>query len=386
MRPIFDSPSAAMDEEMASWDQPNGTPSFSSNPSSSYYPESAARPSSQSQPQPRPSPSLTALPTRNNVPLAHNNFGWEGRPQSNVPRTANGMPAFASGSQWTPADLLNPRGFSQPQQRQRPENVSYNNNNSAPQLAFQFDSPGGTPPPSYHAHPPQQNHYNRQNGQNGFAGYANGNGEMAMGMGMGNLLERMHNVRDRTMVPQKRRKVEDPADRRRNPEFNGGSGSGVLGSYMKEKREQGQRETPSRGTMVDISALDDEVEIISDPGDQEVCYGRIEGSDINAFRVPTPKPGAKAVSNGFWPQVKIVLRRKEGEKNFSIHAVDSTREIIGCLDVNTAIGLVPLVDSKFGIRTSCRILTRQRKDNDPPAGAEISDRYGLDLNLYGPKK
>lgn len=213
---------------------------------------------------------------------------------------------------------------------------------------------------------------------------------MGMGMavpGMGNMLERMHNVADRTMVPQKRRKVyDDSSEQRRKPEFNGGSGSGVLGNYMREQREQGQQEAASRTTLVDISALDDEIEIVGDPMDKEVCYGRIEGADINAFRIPTPKPGAKAVSNGFWPQVKIVLRRKEGEKNKSIYAVDSTREIIGCLDVNTAIGIVPLLDSKFGIRTSCRILTRQRKENDPPAGTHVSCRYGLDLNLYGPKK
>ncbi|TVY37872.1 putative SWI/SNF-related matrix-associated actin-dependent regulator of chromatin subfamily A member 3-like [Lachnellula subtilissima] len=332
---------------MASWDQTNDASSYFSNgppmPGPSPYFESAG------QPNPQPRPSLAALPTHN-PQLAQASYR-----HPNVPRTANNTPAFTSGSQWAPADLLSPRGSNQPSPRQRrPES---------------FDSPGGTPPP-YHAHPsPQQ--YNG-----------------GMGMGMGNMLERMHNVADRATVPQKRRKIyEDPADNRRKPEFNGDSGSGVLGSYMKEKKEQGQREAASKGTLVDISAVeDDEVEVISDPGGQEVCYGRIEGADINAFRVPTPKPGSKAVSNGFWPQVKILLRRKEGERHTCVHAIDSTRAIIGCLDVNTAIGLVPLLDSKFGIRTSCRILTRPRKEDDKPAGTEVSRRYGLDLNIYGPKK
>lgn len=87
-----------------------------------------------------------------------------------------------------------------------------------------------------------------------------------------------------------------------------------------------------------------------------------------------------------WPQVKIVLRRRVGEKTTVIYCVDSSREIIGCVDISTAIGLAPLLDSKFGMRTASRILTRQRQPGDEPPGSEVSRRYGLDLNLYGPKK
>lgn len=87
-----------------------------------------------------------------------------------------------------------------------------------------------------------------------------------------------------------------------------------------------------------------------------------------------------------WPQVKIVLRRRVGEKTTVIYCVDSSREIIGCVDVTTSIGLAPLLDSKFGIRTASRILTRQRQPGDLPCGADESRRYRLDLNLYGPKK
>jgi len=126
--------------------------------------------------------------------------------------------------------------------------------------------------------------------------------------------------------------------------------------------------------------------VVGDSDDKEVCYGRVEGAEINAHRVPTPKPGVRAISAGFWPQVKIVLRRRVGEKTTIIYAVDNTREIVGCLDVNTSIGLAPLLDSKLRIRTASRILTRPRKDDDLPPGSEVSCRYGLDLNLYGPEK
>lgn len=56
------------------------------------------------------------------------------------------------------------------------------------------------------------------------------------------------------------------------------------------------------------------------------------------------------------------------------------------MDVSTSIGLAPLLDSKFNIRTVSRILSRQRQTTDLPCGADESRRYGLDLNLYGPKK
>ncbi|KAH8654000.1 SNF2 family N-terminal domain-containing protein [Tricladium varicosporioides] len=309
-----------------------------------------------------------------------------GQQSSGVPLKANGAPAF--NQSWNPTALLNPRGFQQAQHKNENGYSTKYSNNSAPQLAFQFDSPGGSHEELGHSHPSSDygGTGGRHNGQNGFAAYANGNGQA---QGMGHMLERMHNIADRSVLPQKRRKVHDDRDsEKRKAEFSGGGRGGVLGEYMKEKREEGQKENKKRGTVVDISTIDDddEVEIISDPGDKEVCYGRIEGAEINAFKVPTPRPGVVAISNSFWPQVKITLRRRQGEKTNVIHAVDSTREIIGCVDTNTAIGLVPILDSKFGIRTASRILTRQRRDGDPVPGSQISSRYGLDLNLYGPKK
>jgi SNF2 family DNA or RNA helicase len=220
----------------------------------------------------------------------------------------------------------------------------------------------------------------------GFASYANGNGQSPM-MGMGHMLERMHNVADRNMIPQKRRKIYDEREEvNQKAEFTGGGKGGVLGEYMRQKREEGQKDASTRATApVDIDD-DDDVVVLGQSEDREVCYGRIEGAEINAFKVPTPKPGAVAISSGFWPQVKIVLRRRVGERTNIIHAVDSTREIIGCVDVNTAIGLTPLLDGRFGLRTASRILTRAKRDGDLPPGADTSTRYGLDLNIYGPKK
>lgn len=71
---------------------------------------------------------------------------------------------------------------------------------------------------------------------------------------MGHMLERMHNVADRNMMPQKRQKIhDDRPEGARKAEFNGGGKGGVIGEYMKEKREEGRNENVAKGNLVDIS-------------------------------------------------------------------------------------------------------------------------------------
>lgn len=72
---------------------------------------------------------------------------------------------------------------------------------------------------------------------------------------MGHMLERMHHVTDRDMMPQKRQKLrDDRQEDARKAEFNGGGKGGVIGEYMREKRDEGRKENVAKGTVVDISA------------------------------------------------------------------------------------------------------------------------------------
>ncbi|KAI9641082.1 hypothetical protein NHQ30_010511 [Ciborinia camelliae] len=289
---------------------------------------------------------------------------------------------------WTPAQLLNPRSINQ-----TPHTSLALPPNSQPKIArpapspqpiFQFNTPGGSytpaPPPSN----PNSNLHSNSNGQNGFAPYANTNGQMP---GMGSFVDRLHNVIDRDMVPQKRRRLEDLTGEGIRAQFNESASGGAYRQYVKDKRGEGQKEGCAK-QVLDLSAVDDDDMMdIGNEQDREVCYGRIEGSSLNAHRVPTPRPGAPVLNSENWPQIKIVLRRKDGDRTNNIHALDCTREIIGCVDVNTAIGLTPLLDSpKMSIRTAARILTRKRTADDQPTGSPCTVRYNLDLNIYGPKK
>jgi len=121
---------------------------------------------------------------------------------------------------------------------------NFTSNMPPTQLAFQFDSPVGFVQHTPHAHPASQNNH----APNGFAAYANGGG-------MGSMVERMHNVTDRDLLPQKRRKVQDTRpDNQGKAEFHGGGKGGVLGEYMRQKEEEGRKGRVSNGIAVDISS------------------------------------------------------------------------------------------------------------------------------------
>ncbi|KAI1007752.1 hypothetical protein K3495_g480 [Podosphaera aphanis] len=211
---------------------------------------------------------------------------------------------------------------------------------------------------------------------------------------MADMIENLHNVTARdTLPPQKRRRInESRVQEPKNSQLSSGSVTNELPSHTEVKRPIASNDSAGRGTKpLQISLIEDDDndkdgKVVSDSEMREVCYGRIEGAQILASKVPSAKPGTVSVSHDFWPQVRIVLRRRLGESSHIIHAMDCTRTVIGTVDRNSAIGLSPLLDSKYGIRTTSRVMTRAKKEGDLPPGSDTNARYGLDLNLFGPKK
>ena len=122
---------------------------------------------------------------------------------------------------------------------------------------------------------------------------------------------------------------------------------------------------------------------ISDSGDKEVCLGRIEGATINAYKIPSPKPGSWNRNDSFWPAVKIDFRRLD---NLRLRALDAAHADFGMLDPKTARALVPIINATItnSIRLSARISERPRKENEFP-GSMVSLSLPLDLTLYCPK-
>ncbi|XXG99171.1 hypothetical protein Hte_005506 [Hypoxylon texense] len=276
-----------------------------------------------------------------------------------------------------PALLLNPKGYvapaPAPPARQDAASMPFtssNNSNSSAGLEFQFANPhdsfapAGQPlHPNGHPTPPPNN--------------------------FGDMMDRMNNVEQRMFVPQpKRRKLE--AEDGINPVRAFGNGaSGDVGQYVRERRQDAttqQRATrPVEAIDLTDAAEETDVMMLQPPKDEEICYGMIQNARLNCHMVPSPKPGSVSLMQGWWPQVKIVLRRKLGEATNVIHACDYTRNIVGAVDPDTSSGLAALLDSRLQLRTDCRIPTRQIAVGEE-AGQRTSRSYPLDIMLYGPRK
>ena len=132
-------------------------------------------------------------------------------------------------SQYNPAALLNPRGgYQETRHQQRPQHMA----TSQPPKDFQFhfDSPSTS-----HAHQVQIQQVDSTNGA-----------------GMGSMVERMHNVADRSQVqPVKRQKIQE-SDQGREGRNN--SGFNVLGNYMREQRKIGQKDE-GRSSIVNLEGV-----------------------------------------------------------------------------------------------------------------------------------
>ncbi|KAH8681388.1 SNF2 family DNA-dependent ATPase [Xylariales sp. PMI_506] len=208
--------------------------------------------------------------------------------------------------------------------------------------------------------------------------------------GFGSMIERMSNLQDRASVPQpKRRRLE--GEEGNSPNRFGGGSNGALGQHVRDTRNEaaGVNATPlSRVDTVDLTETHDDSDVveIQDLGEQEVCFGLLQGARISCDIVPSPKPGARALYDGYWPQVKLMLNRKHGDATNVILVKDHTRRIVGKVDPQTALGLSPLLDSpRLYLRTDCKLNSRLRKPGEQ-AGQPTSEVLFFDLILYGPRK
>ncbi|KAL8696383.1 MAG: hypothetical protein Q9224_002823 [Gallowayella concinna] len=207
--------------------------------------------------------------------------------------------------------------------------------------------------------------------------------------GLGGMIERMHGVVHREERPHKKQKVDqDDADNDKAT-FTGGSKDGEIGQYLKQKRKEGQDETEAvnAASIVDLTGGDDEdVVLISDSQEKEVCYGGIEGAKVSAHQVPDPGNKAMYLSKNEWPTMKVQLRRFPGNDNI-IRVLDPTGKDFGNVDVRTSLGLAKLLDSKNPkYRAQARLMTRKKKqDRMEYPTAPCSEYLGLMVNVYGPK-
>ena len=128
---------------------------------------------------------------------------------------------------------------------------------------------------------------------------------------------------------------------------------------------------------------DEEVVMISDSNEKEVCYGRIDATKVNAHQLPYPS-GKTFWSKGQWPPMKLQLKRLPG-KDQIIRVIDPMNKDFGTVDVRTSRALARILDSKNPkFRTQARLTARTRKTDEYP-GMATSEYLDMTVNLYGPK-
>ncbi|OAA56660.1 snf2 family helicase [Niveomyces insectorum RCEF 264] len=208
--------------------------------------------------------------------------------------------------------------------------------------------------------------------------------------GMGSMIERNFRLQDRRDVPQPKRRKTVSDDYVTPTATFSQHGSGIYAQGLKAEEKRAAEAParfaptlPKKPTTVDLTEGADSDKRMEDRY-EEVCFGSVLSVTVDCHQLPLPKPGMQAMGGpAYWPSVKIVLRRKEGDRTHTIHVYDHTRKVFGSIDAKSAECLSPLMDiSKVHLRTDARIAPR-RKNEDEIVGRPISRSYRIELILYG---
>ncbi|KAF1832293.1 hypothetical protein BDW02DRAFT_433791 [Decorospora gaudefroyi] len=200
------------------------------------------------------------------------------------------------------------------------------------------------------------------------------------------LVERLHNVQERTASPAKRVKTEDERKHNGNRSTFGG------GSTLDLQNPNGHPPAPlpQQGPAIDLTMSDDdEIEVVQDNGNEPVCIGKLKQTYIQAHCVPFPDPKKYAGNAGGQGRIKVAFRRGGGQKsNQIIMVTDGMGKEFGRVDMKTAQGLTPLIDSSntTGLKWMAWTDARRKLPNEGPSGSPINALISMTLQLYCPRR
>lgn len=130
---------------------------------------------------------------------------------------------------------------------------------------------------------------------------------------------------------------------------------------------------------------DDDLVVVGETQDKEVCYGSLVSTKVNAHLIPNPsaKLSYKGKSST-WPAMKLSLSRMPGKDNI-IRVIDPTGRDFGNVDVRTSIGLSRIMDSRTPkFRVQARLNMRTRSSHEV-VHQPCSTYLDMNVNIYGPK-
>lgn len=199
------------------------------------------------------------------------------------------------------------------------------------------------------------------------------------------LVERLHNVQGRTASPAKRIRTEESRKQAENaPSFSQGSSLDV-------QTPGGQRSELPNSARIDLTMSDDDddLKVIRDNSNDDICIGKVKHTYVQAHAVPFPDPKKHGGLLGGQGRIKISFRRGGGQKNnYAIMVTDSLQKEFGRVDMKTAQGFAILMDSAkvTGIKWLAWTEQRRKQPNEGPPGAPFSGLIGMTLQLYCPRR
>ncbi|KAL6704240.1 hypothetical protein ACN47E_008408 [Coniothyrium glycines] len=204
--------------------------------------------------------------------------------------------------------------------------------------------------------------------------------------GQVSLVERLHNVQERTASPAKRAKTDDPRSKKSGaqPSFGGSSA-------LELQKPNSQLPLLQPGTSIDLTISDDEddMEVIGDNMNEEVCIGKVQKTYIQAHCVPFPDPKKSSGLNSSQGRIKVSFRRGGGQKNnLIILVLDGAGKEFGRVDMKTAHGLAPIMDASKsnGLKWLAWTDQRRKQPNEGGPGTQFSGLIGMTLQLYCPRR
>ncbi|KAL5432753.1 hypothetical protein PMIN06_004428 [Paraphaeosphaeria minitans] len=206
--------------------------------------------------------------------------------------------------------------------------------------------------------------------------------------GQVSLVERLHNVHERTASPAKKIKTDDDHHKKKSHS----PASFGAGALDLKKPSNGQAQAPPPGPAIDLTMSDDEddgVKVVQDNSNEVICIGKVRSVYIQAHRVPFPDPKKHQGNYGQQSRIKISFRRAGGDRNNSvIMTVDPTEREFGRIDFKTAPCIAPLMDNSktTGMKWSAWTDPRRKTTNEGPPGSAMSALLNMTFQLYCPRK
>ncbi|CAI6233340.1 unnamed protein product [Periconia digitata] len=212
------------------------------------------------------------------------------------------------------------------------------------------------------------------------------------GSGQFNLVERIHNVAERTASPAKRPRVDDPNEQNKKIQIRNGGSGGALDLTQKQGSSNVSASGPAAA--IDLTMSDDEdneVQVVQDNSNQVICIGCPKNLYVQTHVVPYPDPKKYSGNTGHRGRIKVSLRQAAAvglATDNVIMVVDPTNREFGRIDRISAKWLAPLINSarSTGLKWMVWTTPRNRNQDDGLPGSPSSALIGLTMQLYCPRK